>query len=208
METPGPAPTAEGDTLPLLSGQVVPPGSALPPPEPPEADGAAPQPAGRAWRFVYRPRWVAWHLFAFAVALGMLWLGDWQYRRALGGNGLSWAYTFEWPLFAGFALVFWARTIRDEYRQRRHGGLSETELGRRAAAALSLAALPEGAMLPAGELPAGMTVRELQLSLRAAQEAAYDDADDPELARYNAHLAKLNARERRKALGAGKDRIL
>jgi hypothetical protein len=138
----------------------------------------------------------------------MLWLGDWQYHRALRGNGLSWAYTFEWPLFAGFALVFWARTIRDEYRQRRYGGLSETELARRAAAALSLATLPKGAMLPAGELPAGMTLRELQLSVRAAQEAAYDDADDPELARYNAHLAKLNAREHRKALGAGKERIL
>ena len=40
---------------------------------------------------------------------GMLWLGDWQLHRALGGNGLSWAYTFEWPLFAGFAVVFWPR---------------------------------------------------------------------------------------------------
>ena len=34
-------------------------------------------------------------------------------------------------------------------------------------------------------------------------ESPYDDTDDPELASYNAHLAKLNAKERRKALGAG-----
>src|SRR6202012_3451076 len=189
---------------PLVSGQVVPPGSALPPEESPEADATTPMQAGQAWRFAYRPRRVAWHLFSCAAALGMLWLGDWQYHRAVGGNGLSWAYTFEWPLFAGFALVFWARTIRDEYRQRKFGGLSETELARRAAVALPLAPLPEGAMLPAGELPEGMSVRELRLSVRAAQEAAYNDADDPELARYNARLAKLNARERRKALGAGK----
>ena len=114
----------------------------------------------------------------------MLWLGWWQYHRALGGNGLSWAYTFEWPLFAGFAVVFWARTIRDEYHQRKHGGLSETELARRAA--------NEGVLI--------------SVAGRAAQEAAYDDTDDPELASYNARLAKLEAKERRKALGAGKDR--
>jgi hypothetical protein len=44
----------------------------------------------------------------------MAWLGDWQLRRALSGNELSWAYTFEWPLFAGFAVYFWARTVREE----------------------------------------------------------------------------------------------
>ena len=62
--------------------------------------------------------------------------------------------------------------------------------------------------MPAGELPEGMSIRELKLSVRAAREAAYDDADDPELASYNARLAKLDAKERRKALGAGKDRAL
>jgi hypothetical protein len=47
---------------------------------------------------------------------GMLYLGDWQLRRAESGNELSWAYTFEWPLFAIFGVYFWARTIRDELR--------------------------------------------------------------------------------------------
>jgi hypothetical protein len=205
METPGSTPSAEDEAVPVVTGQVVTPGSDLPESDVPEAEDGHQKPPGRAWTFIFRPRWLAWHLFAALAFCGMLGLGWWQYHRALGGNGLSWAYTFEWPLFAGFAVVFWARTIRDEYHQRKHGGLSETELARRAAVALSLATLPEGAMLPAGELPEGMSIRELQLSVRAAQEAAYDDADDPELASYNARLAKLDARERRKALGAGKD---
>ena len=31
--------------------------------------------------------------------------------RALGGNGLSWAYVFEWPLLAGFAVYMWWKVI-------------------------------------------------------------------------------------------------
>jgi hypothetical protein len=66
--------------------------------------------------FLLQPRWLCWHAFAVLATAGMLWLGDWQLRRALAGNELSWAYTFEWPLFALFAMYFWARTIRDELR--------------------------------------------------------------------------------------------
>jgi hypothetical protein len=46
--------------------------------------------------------------------LVMLGLGRWQLHRAESGNSLSWAYTFEWPLFAIFAVYFWAKTVRDE----------------------------------------------------------------------------------------------
>jgi len=63
-----------------------------------------------------RPRWLAWHVFAVLATAGMLWLGDWQLRRALSGNELSWAYTFEWPLFAIFAVYFWVKSLRDELR--------------------------------------------------------------------------------------------
>src|SRR6266568_3374899 len=49
------------------------------------------------WRILLTPRWLGWHLFAVAAVAGMIWLGDWQFRRAMAGNTLSWAYTFEWP---------------------------------------------------------------------------------------------------------------
>jgi hypothetical protein len=47
----------------------------------------------------------------------MLLLGDWQLHRAKSGNELSWAYTFEWPLFAAFTVYFWIKSLRDELRQ-------------------------------------------------------------------------------------------
>lgn len=128
-----------------------------------ETPGSAP-----VWRFLIKPRWVAWHLLMVVSLVGMLWLGDWQLHRALSGNGLSWAYTFEWPLFAGFAVVFWARTIRDEFRIKRNGGEVPVD-----ADAESAAGLPSGLGTVQVEQPAG-------------------DAGDDELARYNAYLARLN----------------
>jgi hypothetical protein len=66
------------------------------------------------WRVLFTPRWLSWHLFAVVAFIGMWWLGDWQLHRALDGNDLSWAYTFEWPVFAIFGAVFWVKTIKDE----------------------------------------------------------------------------------------------
>jgi len=66
------------------------------------------------WRFLTSPWWLGWHALVILIVVGMLWLGDWQLRRALAGNALSWAYTFEWPLFAVFTVVFWVKTVRDE----------------------------------------------------------------------------------------------
>lgn len=120
------------------------------------------------WLFLLRPKWLGWHAFAFAAVLGMLWLGDWQYRRAMSGNGLSWAYTFEWPIFAVFGLVFWAKTIYDEFRPAKQRERAYDEVD-----------LPEGAGLPlAGSADQGTV--------------AIRPEDDPELAAYNAYLAKLN----------------
>ena len=184
METPDSTPPAEAEAY--LTGQVVPKasGSDQPGSDAPETDDDASEaPSGPVWRFLVEPRWLGWHLFVFAAFWGMLWLGDWQYRRAMDGNGLSWAYTFEWPLFAVFGVVFWARTIRDEFHLRR-GGVTEAELVARAMAQ-TMATLPKGAMLPKGALPDGVVVRLM--------EQPDDEADDPELASYNAYLAKLNA---------------
>src|SRR5215469_3937004 len=76
------------------------------------------------WTILLRPRWLAWHAFAVVAALGMLWLGDWQLHRAESGNELSWAYTVEWPLFAIFAVYFWAKSLRDELRSQARSGPS------------------------------------------------------------------------------------
>src|SRR5580704_1215194 len=38
----------------------------------------------------------------------------WQYEAATGGNGLSWAYVFEWPAFAVYAVHVWWKLIHDQ----------------------------------------------------------------------------------------------
>ena len=119
------------------------------------------------WRFLITPRWLGWHLLVIVSILGMLWLGDWQLHRALAGNALSWAYTFEWPMFAIFALVFWGKTIRDEVH-------------------------PPAEAEPADAvgLPGGAPVAP-PASIRPDGDAGEPGEDDEELAAYNAYLARL-----------------
>jgi len=37
-----------------------------------------------------------------------------EIKRALSGIDLSWAYVFEWPFFAGYAIYMWRRLLNDE----------------------------------------------------------------------------------------------
>src|SRR6516164_1280379 len=117
------------------------------------------------WRFLITPRWLGWHLFTVAAVIGMLWLGDWQLHRALSGNGLSWAYTFEWPIFAVFAVVFWAKTIRDEF----HPPAAE--------------AGEPGISLPAGAYPAAAGATTAGAAVVPGGAGATEE--DAELAAYN-----------------------
>jgi hypothetical protein len=124
---------------------------------------AAEQRAPASWRFLIRPRWLGWHLAMVVAVGGMLALGWWQYRRAMAGNALSWAYTFEWPIFAVFGVVFWAKTIRDELSPP-----DTDEAPDRAEYAVGGAAESRG------------------------KELVVWEAEDPDLAAYNAYLARLN----------------
>jgi hypothetical protein len=133
------------------------------------------------WFFLITPRWLAWHAFAVFAAWGMLWLGDWQFHRAEGGNALSWAYTFEWPIFTIFGVVFWAKTIIDEYRT--PGGAANTSAAYAGAATSGL--LASGLAEPGDSLP-----NRAHIPVMLDEEAD----DDPELVAYNAYLANLHSR--------------
>ncbi len=122
-----------------------------------------------SWRFLIKPRWLGWHALMVVSVFGMLALGNWQLHRAESGNALSWAYTFEWPIFAGFVIVFWAKTIRDEFRPPGPGDTPAASVE-----------LPAGAP---GHVPGAA----------AADGVAADEPDDEELAAYNAYLARLTS---------------
>jgi hypothetical protein len=144
--------------------------------EPPVAERAG----QRGWRFLISPKWLGWHATMVVAVLGMLGLGYWQLRRAEEGNALSWAYTFEWPIFAIMAVIFWAKTIRDEFvppDADAAADRAEFAVGGPAAGRAEGADGADGA----GRLPS---------AAGAAQSGA--DEEDSDLAAYNAYLARLN----------------
>jgi hypothetical protein len=126
------------------------------------------------WWFLITPRWLGWHAFAVLAAWGMLWLGDWQFHRAVRGNALSWAYTFEWPVFTLFGVIFWGKTIVDEWH-----------------AWGSAASQPGGP--DATRASAGADLGLPAAAHTVASASSLDDRDDPELAAYNAYLSRLSS---------------
>lgn len=110
----------------------------------------------------------------------------WQLNRAESGNTLSWAYTFEWPLFAGYACYMWWHLIHDtpESRQLR------TESGE----------IVAGGESGAVEAPVGWALGKPRHAepvvtepfADAAEAGVDDDTEDEALAAYNRYLAELN----------------
>jgi hypothetical protein len=62
----------------------------------------------------FSPRAVLLHTELLIVAAGCAAATWWQASRALGGNGLSWFYTFEWPVFIGIAVAAWWHPIHED----------------------------------------------------------------------------------------------
>jgi hypothetical protein len=60
------------------------------------------------------PRAIRLHLTLTVLVVSFTLLARWQVARALEGNGLSWAYAFEWPLFAIYAFFVWWRILHDD----------------------------------------------------------------------------------------------
>jgi hypothetical protein len=141
-------------------------------------------PVSPRWRILLTPRWLSWHLFALVAVAGMCWLGQWQFRRAMAGNTLSWAYTFEWPIFAIFGIVFWVKTIKDELRPAPEKQPAQI-------------ALPDRSVIADrqhGAISADATASRAGSPLTAdAAATSAAEAGDVELAEYNAYLARLSS---------------
>ena len=69
----------------------------------------------RRW---FSPRAALLHAEFLLVVTGCVIATWWQAGRALGGNGLSWFYTFEWPVFAGIAIAAWWHLIHEDPEDR------------------------------------------------------------------------------------------
>jgi len=102
------------------------------------------------------------------ACVGLTW---WQVSRALGGNTLSWVYTFEWPIFGAYATYMWWKLVHEDPVSPDAGAEDPVDA--------EVAEVAEVA--PDGE-------REQEPVL----------AEDRELAAYNRYLAELNASGRQK----------
>jgi hypothetical protein len=151
-------------------------------------------PAARAGTTWWSPRAVGLHVtlvIVLPVFAGLFW---WQVQRVREGNTLSWAYVFEWPFFAGYAVYLWWRLVHEQ---------PEPAGARTSPAAAAPGAGPDaGAGAPEG---AGATVEAAGAGPGAAGAAGAGGGDgqaaeneDEELAAYNRYLAELDASGRRK----------
>jgi len=107
------------------------------------------------------------HVVILIVVPAFLALCLWQISRALSGNTLSWAYVFEWPLFAGYAVYMWWRFV--------HEAAEDT---------------PPAAAAAADAGPGTSN------AAAAPEETAQEKEEDEEMAAYNAYLAQLAERDK------------
>jgi len=114
-------------------------------------------------------RAVKLHVVILIVVPAFLALCLWQVSRALDGNSLSWAYVFEWPLFAAYAIYMWWRFVHEPAPEWSPGDTAAADPGGPDAAAPAAAPVPE-------------TPEELR--------------EDAEMAAYNDYLAQLAERDK------------
>jgi DNA-binding transcriptional regulator of glucitol operon len=100
------------------------------------------------------------HAVILIVVPAFMALCIWQIYRAVSGNSLSWAYVFEWPLFAAYAVYMWWRFVHED---------------------------------PDANSPAVAAGEEPPVTPADTEQAEAEEAD---LAAYNAYLAQLAEKDR------------
>jgi DNA-binding transcriptional regulator of glucitol operon len=161
------------------------------------------------------------HVTLLVLLPTFAWLTWWQFERAYNGNTLSWAYTFEWPLFGGYAIYVWWQLIHDDptvftrsrqgARRGRDGELLGPEeqpgwalnggrRARRRATRVGTAMAAADATTGAATMVDSAASQPVPGSVADHELTEVEDADeeDPELAEYNRYLADLNAGPDRK----------
>jgi hypothetical protein len=128
------------------------------------------------------------HLTAAVVVPGCLVLCWWQVTRALSGNTLSWAYVFEWPIFAGYGVFMWWKLIHEP----RPGAETRPGDGRSGAVTSDDEAPNHPDRAGIGSDPGGGD------SGGGNGSGADAGGEDEELAPYNRYLEALNASGKRK----------
>jgi DNA-binding transcriptional regulator of glucitol operon len=155
---------------------------------------------------LWTPAWIARHVAALVLIVAFLCLGWWQYTRATSGNALSWGYTVQWPVFAGFVGFLWWREVQ---LARRGGGRPDAKAPETATPAAEADAqdpmpAPQSrgaaaqrretsAPVPVTATQAATGEQQIRRPVRVPARPAAHDADDPELATYNDYLAWLAA---------------
>jgi hypothetical protein len=126
-----------------------------------------------------RARWlsrraITLHASVVVWVPGCLFAGWWQVTRAMDGNGLSYLYSVEWPVFALVGIWVWWSLVHTD----------PATVGARAQRALASARAEQGLADPG--------------------PARRRDEEDEELAAYNDRLAALAAEGRAKTWRASR----
>jgi hypothetical protein len=150
---------------------------------------------GRAGSFVIvrrflTPKWVLLHVLCLIAFLVCLRLGLWQWDRAKSHSGTmqNFGYALQWPLFAGFVVVLWWRTIRDVLHPKQAGDDSSAQSD-------ATGAPLESAATAAPTVPTAPTAPTKPARPVVATPVLPTDEEDPEVAAYNRYLASLYARD-------------
>ena len=131
----------------------------------------------------FSPRALRLHAVLLVVVPAFTAMCVWQITRALGGNELSWAYVFEWPIFAAYAVYMWWRLVHERVGESSSPVTAGGPPG------------STGQAAPTRNAPAGIVSGE-GLALPAEPSVRPHDEGDAELAAYNAYLAELAERDR------------